>query len=465
MAAGQRRWLAWLDAVTRQAGDDPVGEVRRQRQFGWPAHQQPTLFGKKGVVGAGQPRLQRLGAVHAQGGPLRGAQVDPWQQLAEFFLRRGDLLGGFAGNAFGFGDIAAQVPDPLAIGRRVSGHGHARFGAAAQAMGVQRFEARAFGDDHVQRPALHGGLAQPQRFEQRRRAGTGAQDDALGTNLALVDLQADQNATFQQRFDLLTGEQAITGQIGQALDQARHIDHQFCQAIDLALEAFVLQGRRQLLALDLIDTAAHGLAGEEAGEVAGERAGGPEVVGFGQQAHAGQVQFAVTGQRFTPAARHVGNGFRGAGQGAMQRVLGAAVDDALGLHTLPAAEAGAFHQHGRKTLAAQARIQPEAGDTSADNQNVGGNNGWHAATSVFKTRAQYTDSRQGICISCEGCDLRWLSQLRWSAYTMLRSDTAFGSCSQSVFQCPAVLEKSWMTTTPSTINAIPSIAGTSSFCP
>ncbi|TNB90093.1 hypothetical protein FHJ31_01155 [Pseudomonas sp. Fig-3] len=32
-------------------------------------------------------------------------------------------------------------------------------------------------------------------------------------------------------------------------------------------------------------------------------------------------------------------------------------------------------------------------------------------------------------------------------------------------QCPAVLENSWITTTPSTINAIPSIAGTSSFCP
>jgi hypothetical protein len=82
----------------------------------------------------------------------------------------------------------------------------------------------------------------------------------------------------------------------------------------------------------------------------------------------------------------------------MQCVLGAAMDDALGLHALPAAEAGAFHQHGRKTLAAQARIQPEAGDTSADNQNVGGNNGWHAATSVFKTRAQYTELEKWVVL-------------------------------------------------------------------
>ncbi|MNN77488.1 hypothetical protein D3C81_1939550 [compost metagenome] len=70
----------------------------------------------------------------------------------------------------------------------------------------------------------------------------------------------------------------------------------------------------------------------------------------------------------------------------MQRVLGAAMDDSLGFDTLPTAEAGALHQHGGKPLAAQACIQPEPGNPSADNQYVGGNNGWHAATSVFKTR-------------------------------------------------------------------------------
>ncbi|MNY01085.1 hypothetical protein D3C86_1335990 [compost metagenome] len=322
---------------------------------------------------------------------MHSAQVNPGQQLAELFLCGGDLFGGLTGHALAFGDIAAHVPDPLAISRRVRGHGNPRFGAAAQTVGVKRFEARAFGDDHVQRAALHGRLAQAQRFEQRSSAGASAQDDALRADFMLVHFQADQHATLKQRLDVLTGEQTVTGQVGQALDQTRHVDHQFGQAIDLALETFVLQSGRQLVALDLIDAAAHGFAGEETGEVAGEGARGPEVMGFGQQAHPGQVQFAVASQGFTPAARHVGDGFRGTGQGAVQRVLGAAVDDALGLHALPAAKAGAFHQHGRKTLAAQARVQPEAGDTSADNQNVGGNYGWHAATSVFKTRAQYTE--------------------------------------------------------------------------
>ncbi|MNF61632.1 hypothetical protein D3C84_432840 [compost metagenome] len=153
-----------------------------------------------------------------------------------------------------------------------------------------------------------------------------------------------------------------------------------------------------MFALYLIDPAAHGLAGEEAGEVAGQRTGRPEVVGLGEQAHSGQVQFAVAGQGVTPAPWHVGNGFRGTGQCAVQGVLGATVDDPLGLDALPAAEAGTFHQHGRITLATQACIQPEAGNTSADNQHVGGNNGWHAQTSVFKTRgAVYRLDEEWIC--------------------------------------------------------------------
>ena len=54
----------------------------------------------------------------------------------------------------------------------------------------------------------------------------------------------------------------------------------------------------------------------------------------------------------------------------MQRVFGAAVDDALRFHTLSAAETGIFHQHGGKALAAQARIQPKASNTAANDQNI-----------------------------------------------------------------------------------------------
>jgi hypothetical protein len=93
----------------------------------------------------------------------------------------------------------------------------------------------------------------------------------------------------------------------------------------------------------------------------------------GQYAHPGQVQLAAAGQGLAPAARHVGDGFGGAGEGAVQGVFGAAVNDPLGLHTLSAAEGGAFHQHRGKPLAAQARVEPEAGNPGADNQNVGGN--------------------------------------------------------------------------------------------
>ncbi len=148
-----------------------------------------------------------------------------------------------------------------------------------------------------------------------------------------------------------------------------------------------------MLALDLIDPPAYRLAGEEAGEVAGQSAGGPEVVGLGQQAHAGQVQLAIARQGFAPAPWHVGNGLGGASEGAVQGVFGAAVDDPLGFHALSAAEAGAFHQHGGKTQALQASVEPETGDACADNQHIGGNSGWHAATSVSKTKPQVSSLR------------------------------------------------------------------------
>ncbi|MNI69454.1 hypothetical protein D3C73_1252000 [compost metagenome] len=186
--------------------------------------------------------MQRLGTINPQGRPLRLAEVDPGQQVAEFLLCGGNLRRRLSRHSFGFGDIAPQVPDPLAIGCRMSGDGDARLRPATQAMGVQGFEARALDQNHVQRSNLHGRLAQAEGREQFGIAGTGTEDDALRTDFPLVDPQADQFAVFQQGFDLLPGQQSVAGQFGQACDQARYIDDQFGQAIDLALEALVLQG-------------------------------------------------------------------------------------------------------------------------------------------------------------------------------------------------------------------------------
>jgi hypothetical protein len=49
---------------------------------------------------------------------------------------------------------------------------------------------------------------------------------------------------------------------------------------------------------------------------------------------------------------------------------------------LPTAQAGDFYQQGGKALAAQARIQPEAGDTTADDQNVSAQSLGHARASL-----------------------------------------------------------------------------------
>jgi hypothetical protein len=70
------------------------------------------------------------------------------------------------------------------------------------------------------------------------------------------------------------------------------------------------------------------------------------------------------------------------------------VDDPLGFHALPAAESGVFHQQGGKALAAQARIQPETGDTAANDQDISAQGLGHAWISSGKQARSITASGQ-----------------------------------------------------------------------
>ncbi|MNP06392.1 hypothetical protein D3C76_983720 [compost metagenome] len=115
----------------------------------------------------------------------------------QFVLRLGDLFRFAAGYAGGFGDIATEIPDPLAVGGRMGGDGDARLRSAAQAVGVQRLQGRRLDQHHVQRPALHGRLLKAEAVQQRLVAGAGHQDDTLGANLAAVDAQAEQFTAFR----------------------------------------------------------------------------------------------------------------------------------------------------------------------------------------------------------------------------------------------------------------------------
>ena len=271
-----------------------------------------------------------------------------------------------------------------------------RFGAAAQAMGIERLERGRLDDDHVQRTALHGRLLQAERREQLGSPATSAEHDALGADLATIDAQPDQLVVVEQRFDPLAGQQAVTSQLGQPGDQAGHVQHQLAEPIDLALEPWMLQRRRQLIALDLADPRAHCLAGEEAGEVAGQGAWRPQIVCIGQQAHAAKVQLALAFERFAPAPRHIGDRLGGTGERTAQRVLGAAMDDALGLHALPAAQCSLVDQQGGKTQSAQARVQPKAGDAAANDQDVGAEGFGHVQTSLGKRSRSITAVRRQL---------------------------------------------------------------------
>ncbi|OOG87225.1 hypothetical protein B0E42_08545 [Pseudomonas sp. A25(2017)] len=98
---------------------------------------------------------------------------------------------------------------------------------------------------------------------------------------------------------------------------------------------------------------------------------------------------------------------------------------------------------------------------------------------MFKTRAQYTDSMQREFVGGQpvgaklardtGASVPERPRRFHRGQVLLPQIPPCRTCVFSpfnpCFQWPAVLENSWITTTPNTINAIPSIAGTSSFCP
>ena len=133
----------------------------------------------------------------------------------------------------------------------------------------------------------------------------------------------------------------------------------------------MLEHRGALFALDLINTATQGLAGKETGHVAHQSTGRPEVVKGGQLAHRRQIQFALTVQTIPPALWHGGDGLCGCSQFAVQGVFGAAVDDALGFDALAATQGAGFQQQGAIALLAQAGIEPQAGNATTQNANVG----------------------------------------------------------------------------------------------
>ena len=197
---------------------------------------------------------------------------NPLTMAAAFPQSHGDLRLRFAGHAVGFRQVAAQVPDPLAVRGRVAGHGDARLGSAAQTVRVQRQQGCSLDHHHVQWPTLHGGLFDAQCGEQLGVAGAGAEHDALGADVTAIHTQTGQLAIDLHGFDLLTGQQAVAGQLSQPGGQAGHIQHQFAQAVDLALEARIAQRRGQGVALDLVDARTHGLAGEKTRQVAGQGA-------------------------------------------------------------------------------------------------------------------------------------------------------------------------------------------------
>ena len=65
------------------------------------------------------------------------------------------------------------------------------------------------------------------------------------------------------------------------------------------------------------------------------------------------------------------------------------MDNALGLHALPAAQRCLFHQQRGIAQAAQTRIEPETGDAAANDQDIGAEGFGHGADLAEKQGRQY----------------------------------------------------------------------------
>ena len=95
------------------------------------------------------------------------------------------------------------------------------------------------------------------------------------------------------------------------------------------------------------------------------------MLGIAEHLQLAKVHRIVAGHGGAPAVRHGGNGFRFTGQVAAQGILEAAVDNALAGQGLVAAQGVGFQQQALVTGGVEPVDQPQAGNATAEDQNVG----------------------------------------------------------------------------------------------
>src|SRR5690606_5270205 len=142
------------------------------------------------------------------------------------------------------------------------------------------------------------------------------------------------------------------------------------QAIETALEVVVAQQWRTLVIRDRINSTAGQFACQKRGKARGDGLAGPHVKVIAEDAGVAQVNLAVPAQTGTPVARHLGDSFRGARQGAAEGIFHAAVDHALGGNRLITAQGPGLKQRKMIACVPEPISQPQARDTPADDGDI-----------------------------------------------------------------------------------------------
>ena len=152
------------------------------------------------------------------------------------------------------------------------------------------------------------------------------------------------------------------------LDQGFGIDDEIRQAVHRAAPA---QERRNFAGGGGFGLAGDRLAAEERLDPSAHALARPEQEIRAEQLAGGKIDLAAAFDAFAPAPRHVGGGPARAADRAMQGVLQATVDDALGLDRLPAPELAVFQQNRAVARPREPVQQPQPGHAAAEDHDVG----------------------------------------------------------------------------------------------
>ena len=177
-----------------------------------------------GVIRFYQGLLFRFGPGYVENGELGLAEIEPGEQVFQFVAASGQLFLIAAFHA-PFRQVAAQIPDHLAVRAVVGGDGEYRFVAGANTVSIEAVAQIVFHQQHFQWPQLAVFLWQQAGLvgavQQCRVAIAGGQDGQRRLDTLAIDGHRLQSllSPFQRIAFPVEGQQAFTYRRGQGVDQ------------------------------------------------------------------------------------------------------------------------------------------------------------------------------------------------------------------------------------------------------